>query len=248
VIHRKIILAYRSSRHIIDHALIRGDRALEFQTFNAEYVERLAAGDPEIEARFSVYFNRFLSLKLKARRLPPGTSDDVRQETLYRVLKVLRQGKGLQDPTRFGAFVNSVCNNVLLELMHKAVRDTPPGDALPDIEDATVGADESLITSERKRAVERVLNALPPQDREILRLVFFEDLERPEICRRLGKDAAYLRVLLHRAKARFEAAFQKSFGHFACLALLLCNGIASALTTSQIDLWLRRSGWTTISP
>lgn len=224
------------------------ENPLDFQTFDAEYVERLAAGDPDTEARFSIYFDRFLSLKLRARRLSAEASEDVRQETLYRVLKILRQGKGVQDPKRFGAFVNSICNNVLLEFLHKAARDMPAGEALPEMHDAAMPVDESLITAERKQAVKRVLETLSTQDREILRLVFFENLDRGEICRRYGKEAGHIRVILHRAKARFEAAFQKTYGHFACLALLLCNAIPAAVTISQIDLWLRRSGWTTISP
>jgi RNA polymerase sigma-70 factor (ECF subfamily) len=168
-------------------------------------------------------------------------SDDVRQETLYRVLKIVRQGKGVQDPTRFGAFVNSVCNNVLLEFLHKTARDSPAGEALPEMPDGAMAADESLITAERKKAVDGILKTLSPQDREILRLIFFENIDRGEVCRRLGKDAGYVRVMLHRAKARFEAAFQKSYGHFASLVLLFCNGMAAHATISQIDFWLRRS-------
>lgn len=221
---------------------------LEFQTFDAEYVQRLAAGDPETEARFSVYFDRFLSLKLRARRIKPAVSEDIRQETLYRVLKIIRQGRGVEDPQRFGAFVNAICNNVLLEFMHKAARDGTPGETAPEMHDSAIPVDESLITAERKKAVAAVLQSLSPQDREILRMVFFDSLDRPEICRRLGKDAGYVRVILHRAKARFEAAFQRAFGHIAGVVLLICNGAAFGATISQIDQLLGRSGWTTISP
>jgi RNA polymerase sigma-70 factor (ECF subfamily) len=155
---------------------------------------------------------------------------------MYRVLKTLRQGKGVQDPTRFGAFVNSVCNNVLLEFLHKRSRDAAGDDALPELPDGAASADESLITAERKKAVARILKALSPKDREILRLVFFEEMDREQISRRLGTDAGYVRVLLHRAKARFEAAFQKSYGHFAGLVLLFCNAIVAGFTISQMGL------------
>ena len=142
----------------------------------------------------------------------------------------------MQDPKRFGAFVNSVCNNVLLEFLHRTAHDVSSGDDVPEMRDTSMPIDESLITTERKKAVEAILKTLSPQDREILRLVFFENVDRHEICRRLGKDPGYVRVILYRAKSRFEAAFQKSYGHFASLALLVCNGIAAGITMCQIDL------------
>jgi RNA polymerase sigma-70 factor (ECF subfamily) len=185
---------------------------------------------------------------LRARRTAPEISEDIRQETLYRVLKIIRHGRGVEDPKRFGAFVNAICNNVLLEFMHKAARDAPAAETAPEMQDSAIPVDESLITEERKKAVAAVLQSLSAQDREILRMVFFDNIERPEICRRLGKDAGYIRVVLHRAKGRFEAAFQRAFGHLAGLVLLICNGAAFGATIPQIDLLLGRSGWTTLSP
>ena len=46
-----------------------------------------------------------------------------------------------------------------------------------------------------------------PRRREILRLVFFEEAEREEVCLKLGVRAEYLRVLLHRAKEKFAQAY-----------------------------------------
>ena len=123
-------------------------------------------------------------------------------------------------------------------------RDAPPGEEVPEQRDSAIWADESLITAERKKAVARVLKDLAPRDREIIRLVFFEDMDRPEICRRLGVDAGYVRVSLHRAKARFEAAFHKAYGKMAMIALLLCNAMLTAFTTFEMSSF-RGSGWIT---
>src|SRR6202011_6231244 len=103
-------------------------------------------------------------------------------------------------------------------------------------EDGAMLADESLITAERKKAVAAILKDMPPKDREILRLVFFEDVTREEICRRMNADAGYVRVLLHRAKARFEAAFLKSHRSFAGMMMLLCNAMALSATIRQTTL------------
>jgi|SRR5215467_2295292 len=196
----------------------------EFQSFDAEYVRRLTDGDPSTEAHFVAYFEKFLSIKLRARRIPPPAADDVRQETLFRVLKTLRQGSGVSQPERFGAFVNTVCNNVLFEFEHRHFRDGTPDSEPPDIADGRIGIDTMLIMEERKRLVGKVLDELPQKDREILRLVFFEDAGRKQISSEMNIDPEYLRVLLHRAKAKFQAAYVRRHGLWKAQAMFfLCN-------------------------
>jgi RNA polymerase sigma-70 factor (ECF subfamily) len=72
--------------------------------------------------------------------------------------------------------------------------------------------DASLITRERKQIVAEVLDGLGSKDKEILRLVFLEETGRDEVCRKLGVRSEYLRVLLHRAKERFEQAYLRKRG------------------------------------
>ena len=77
---------------------------------------------------------------------------------------------------------------------------------------ANVASDDAdvearLLSDERVAAVRRVMAALPPKDRTVLTWLFFEDRDKDEICRRLNVDRNYLRLLVHRAKARFRQAF-----------------------------------------
>jgi RNA polymerase sigma-70 factor (ECF subfamily) len=180
---------------------------LQFYSFDAAYVKRLAEGDPATETHFSEYFRNFITLKLRVRRLSAAMIDDVRQETLLRVLKALRRGAGVSQPERFGAFVNSVCNNVLLEFFNKQSRQPSALEDGVDPPDDRVDMDASLVTQERKRMVAEILGGLGSKDREILRLVFFEEARREDICEKLGVGAEYLRVLLHRAKEKFAQAY-----------------------------------------
>ncbi len=203
---------------------------MEFQTFDAAYVRRLTDGDPATESHFSTYFEKYLSMKLRSRQIAGAMADDVRQETLFRVLKTLRGGAGVSQPERFGAFVNSVCNNVLLELLHRKKRDGEPPEDPPETADHRIDIDGSLISEERKRIVAEVLDDLSPKDRDILRLVFFEDLDRKAICDRLHVEPDYLRVLLHRAKAKFQAAYHKRYGMVSHALLFFCNVAITKLT------------------
>jgi hypothetical protein len=107
--------APESSAQPLYHRFSRIGRGLERKVFDQDYVNRLTEGDPETEAHFTSYFGALLLIKLRGRLRSPQRVEDARQETFLRVLNVLRKKGGIQHPERLGAFVNSVCENVLSE-------------------------------------------------------------------------------------------------------------------------------------
>jgi RNA polymerase sigma-70 factor, ECF subfamily len=185
-------------------------RQMEFQSFDQEYVRRLTEGDRFVENDFSAYFSQLLLLKLRRRLRSPELLQDVMQETLLRVLQTLRVKGGLQHPERLGAFVNSVCNNVLLEHLRSERKYRARGEDAPDTVDDRIDLDATLINLQRTQQVKEVLDELSERDRNLLRMIFFEERDKAEVCRELGVDAAYLRVLLHRAKGRFRDTMVKN--------------------------------------
>src|ERR1700709_1868997 len=90
--------------------------------FNEEYVRKLAAGDREVQQHFTNHFSPLLRIKLRTKLRSPQLIEDVRQETFLRVLQTVRKTNGLQNPERLGAFVNSVCNNVMMECFRANTR------------------------------------------------------------------------------------------------------------------------------
>ncbi len=179
-------------------------------SFDAEYVRRLADGDPFVEQHFYNYFGELLYIKLRGRVRSPQLIEDVRQETFLRVLKSVR-GKGIEHPERLGPYVCAVCNNVLLESFRAEGRFTEMDEASSVVEDPRAGADETLVTAERKEHVRAVLRDLPEKDAELLRAVFLEEQDKDEVCRRFDVDRNYLRVLLHRARLRFKEVYSKAY-------------------------------------
>src|SRR4051794_8984569 len=73
---------------------------LLFHSFDADYLDRLANGDAAIERHFSLYFGDLLSLKLRVRIRSAQLVEDIRQETLLRVLQIVRT-RGVDHPERF---------------------------------------------------------------------------------------------------------------------------------------------------
>jgi RNA polymerase sigma-70 factor (ECF subfamily) len=67
-----------------------------------------------------------------------------------------------------------------------------------------VGAESTLLASEERSKVREVLADLPAKDQELLKMLFYEERDKDAICQAMNVDRDYLRVLLHRAKARFR--------------------------------------------
>ena len=179
--------------------------------FDRDYLDRLKSGDPETEEHFTRYFRELLLIKLRSRLRSPAAVEDAIQETFLRVLRAVRQPGGIQSPGGFGSFVNSVCNNVLFELYRSHSRVAPLGDDTgAQIVDPRRGSEESVVLDEERALVRKVLETLPAKERQLLDWLFFEERDKDEICRTLGIDRNYLRVLLHRAKQRFKTEFARS--------------------------------------
>jgi len=175
---------------------------MELFVFGEDYVRRLRDGDRETAAHFHAYFRELLLLKLRRRLRTLEAIDEVRQEVFARSIENLGR---LKDPRKLGAFVNSICNRVLMEF-YRAEGRTESLEEQSDIADS--GNIDAAFDSARNTArVRRVLETLPERDAEILRAVFLEEADKDEICRRFGIDRDYLRVLLHRAKEKFRTSF-----------------------------------------
>jgi RNA polymerase sigma-70 factor (ECF subfamily) len=184
---------------------------LQFQTFDEAYVERLREGDFRTQEHFVAYFSELIQLKLRSRLHSPQAIEDVRQETFARIFAALRSEGRIRQPERLGAFVNSLCNNVLLEYYRASQRDT----SLEDEEDQDFPAKDvdifgAVAAKQMGEKVRKILEELPERDRRLLREIFIEERDKDDVCRDFGVDRDYLRVLLHRAKQSFKSQYLKS--------------------------------------
>jgi RNA polymerase sigma-70 factor (ECF subfamily) len=180
---------------------------VELFAFTREYVERLREGDPSTELHFVTYFDQLLRIKLRARMLASETVEDLRQETYIRVFVKLR-ADGIRQPERLGAFVNSTCNNVLMEFYRSSSRTSPWDDSYLEMPDHAVDTEGVLITKQMKQRVRQVIGELPKKDRDLLWALFLEEKDKDEVCKQFGVDRDYFRVLLHRAKDKFSVLYE----------------------------------------
>jgi RNA polymerase sigma-70 factor (ECF subfamily) len=190
--------------------------------FDEAYLRALRAQNAEIEAHFVRYFTPLIQIKLRKRKCAPDQVQDVLQETLLRVLKLVRGEFAVRQPERFGALVNSVCTNVLRESYRARTRYDALDDLQIDPPDKAARPDEMLAAKELRSKVQQILSGLSERDRDLLKFVFLEERDKDEVCEKLGVTRDYLRVLLCRAKEQFQKVYEsessqpvKAFAHSA---------------------------------
>jgi RNA polymerase sigma-70 factor, ECF subfamily len=180
---------------------------LQFQSFDESYVDSLRDGDFRTQEHFVAYFSELIQLKLRSRLHSPQAIEDVRQETFARVFAALRNDK-LRQPDRLGAFVNTMCNNVLLEQYRSSSRSTSLEDEeQEDFPALNVDVLGTIAAQQMAEKIREILEEMPERDRRLLREVFLEERDKDDVCRDFGIDRDYLRVLLHRAKQSFKSIY-----------------------------------------
>ena len=158
-----------------------------------------------------MYFTALMQVKLRSRLQSQEAIADVRQETFARFYGALREGK-IVHPERLGSFVNSICNNVLLEHYRAAARHSSldDDDEPKELPSPALDALATLTAREVQQKVREVLDRLPERDRRLLREVLLEERDKDDVCRDFGVDREYLRVLLYRAKQMFKSLYLKN--------------------------------------
>jgi RNA polymerase sigma-70 factor (ECF subfamily) len=177
----------------------------ERYSFDADYVRRLRDGDNATEDHFANYFGELIRIKAAVRLRSPQLAEDIRQETLLRVLRGARKGT-IENPERLGAYVNTVCNHVILEFFRRDGRLRQlPGEA-DEISSGQASVELELVQSQRRAMVKTMLGELAPKDRQLLQRIFLDEDDKDLVCQEFKVTRDYLRVLLHRARGRLRAA------------------------------------------
>jgi RNA polymerase sigma-70 factor, ECF subfamily len=184
---------------------------VQFHAFDRHYLEQLRSGDFRTQEHFVSYFSELIRLKLSKRLHSRSEVEDARQETFARVFAALRKPDGIREPERLGAFVNSVCNNVVLEYYRSSSQEATSDDeeAEANIPDPAISVVDVIASRQMQSNVREILGQLQEKDRRLIKEVFLDERDKDEVCRDLGVDREYLRVLLHRAKKSFKSIYLK---------------------------------------
>lgn len=129
--------------------------------------------------------------------------DDLVQESLARFIRA-EQRNQIRNTEEFGAFLNGVCRNVILEYRRRTKRE-PGLDQETPIPEVGVRPEAEIL--EMRDAIDTGLAELAERDRTILRALYLEGKDKDEICEEWSMSDAQFRVVLFRAKERFRRAY-----------------------------------------
>jgi RNA polymerase sigma-70 factor (ECF subfamily) len=129
--------------------------------------------------------------------------DDLVQESLVRFFRA-EQRQLIRNTEEFGAFLNGVCRNVILEYRRRVKREPTIDPDMP-VPDRGVRPEAEIF--EMREAIDSGLNELADRDRAILRSLYLEGRDKEEICREWDMTDAQFRVVLFRAKERFRRVY-----------------------------------------
>lgn len=172
---------------------------VDLYPFDEAYLCRLRDRDPKTEEHFTDYFNKLLKAKLRSDGYSESALNDIRQETLLRVLKAIYANK-IQNPKSLRSFVYGVCERVEWEYDRgEWPQWQDDHDEFPDVSDDRNPADAPARLAELRQIARSLLEKLPEKDRKILIALYLDEKDRDEICVELGTTRDNFRVLLHRA-------------------------------------------------
>lgn len=131
-------------------------------------------------------------------------ADEVAQESIARAFHALRSSR----PERLGPFVAGIARHVIADIIRARPREVSLDDLAPGSEPQTFSDPLAILCDAAEQArVHHALGLLAPDDRELLRLVFFDGLSPSDIAQRLGAPPERIRQRKLRALERLRRAF-----------------------------------------
>ncbi len=184
----------------------------QLYSFDGTYLSALHEGDETTEHHLFSYFTPFVQRKLSKYLQTPELVEDAAQETFSRVLTAVQKEERVRHPERFGAYVTAVCRNVAMEMWRREKRFVALDEVKACRSDSFRSPHCAAEAAEIRARVRTILASLPSLDRHLLQAAYLQEEDRASMCKRFGVSAAYLRVLLHRAKRRFSNKLMKDSG------------------------------------
>ena len=156
-------------------------------------------------AAFVALYGRFaprVKAYLLRLALPPAQAEELTQEAMLAVWRKAAQF----DPTTTGAaaWIFTIARNLRVDAARRAA--LVPPELLPEEDlDPAPPADAQLDDARRADRLRLAMQALPPEQAEVVRLAFFDDRPHGEIERRLGIPLGTVKSRLRLALARLRA-------------------------------------------
>jgi RNA polymerase sigma-70 factor (ECF subfamily) len=143
-----------------------------------------------------------------------GRHDEARDVTQEVFLQVHRSIRSFRRGSRFATWLYRIAVNRAVDAGRRRTRMRwlPLHETLADKPDEAPGPEDAAIRTTEVEAVQRVLNEVPLQHRDVLVLRYYQGLSVEEIAEVLGVSATAAKVRLHRARRHFKERYVALYG------------------------------------
>ena len=167
-------------------------------------------------AFFESHYNRIYRYALSLMR-DATEAEDMTQETF---LRAYRQRDSLRDPGALLTWLYRIATHVCLDRLRQRTRRAPL-ESEADLDEVdppdpdTPSLQHTLEQSEMSACVQQYIANLPDSYRAVILLYDLHGLTGPEIAETLGVSLANVKIRLHRARHRLQAALEAgcNFSH-----------------------------------
>lgn len=142
-------------------------------------------------------------------------AEEIVSDTLY---DVWRMPTSFRGDAQFATWLIGIARNKILMAWRAKRRDaTHDHDDLDDVADEIASDDDGvfdlLAKAQRRASVARCVDTLPDEQRECVKLVFFEDLSLGEVAARQGVPEGTVKTRLFHARRKLEAGLREMLRH-----------------------------------
>ncbi|MBQ6075112.1 MAG: RNA polymerase sigma factor [Lachnospiraceae bacterium] len=173
----------------------------------ASSYRRYLDGDDEGIAEIVREYREGLILFLQSFVSDLHTAEDLAEDTFFRLM--IRRPRFLEK-CKFKTWIYSIARNVAVDWVRKNkwIADKPVEDMAYLLADET-DLEQSYIKEERRIMVHRSLAKLSSEYRQVIWLIYFEELSHEDIGKIMDKSPRQIRNLLYRAKQTLKAVLLK---------------------------------------
>ena len=157
-----------------------------------------ATSEALVEAAYERYRDELQGYLLRVTRDPEAAADLVQEA----FLKLLVETRDRQSPDNVRAWLYRVATNAAVSRGRRLHTAVVFGDRIPGPEPQE-GPEEACLRKETTRSVERLLEAVGPDERKAL-LLAADGVDGMVIARTIGRTHGATRTLLHRARTRLR--------------------------------------------
>ena len=154
---------------------------------------------------FIVLFTHFAP-KVKSYLLRHGVLEPAAEELAQETLLAVWRKADQFDPSRAtaGAWIYTIARNLRIDVLRRDRRRNDGRIDEPVVDQRT--PEEELKTAQGVSRIRAAMRLLPPEQAEVLRLSFFEDLTHPEIANGLGLPLGTVKSRIRLATAHLRLA------------------------------------------